>query len=195
MKKNRPRQGRRTIASSPHAIANPKDSPAKAEPTKEPAPQRPQQSRAQGVGLWWKEAWAYVGPVFALASAWFLLTPQVSIEAGVNFDPAQPLSTQFLITNRGHVPVYNLSFSCKFGGSSVHIGHLELRSDTIAPARSLAAGHAITRNCGSSSEDIQAQVEFAVTYHWPIIRTASTELAHFAIRRGAPGFFLVPTSP
>ncbi len=60
----------------------------------------------------WKEVWAILGPCIALTGFFFLLKPQVEIDPSVNLDPAEPLATQFLISNKGHVPVYNIQFGC-----------------------------------------------------------------------------------
>jgi hypothetical protein len=54
----------------------------------------------------------------------FLVMPQLSIEPSINLDPAQPLATQFLITNKGHVSVYDVRFACSLGGGNVYIGHM-----------------------------------------------------------------------
>jgi hypothetical protein len=141
----------------------------------------------------WKELWAFIGPLIAVTSFAFLMMPQVSIEPSVNLDPAQPLATQFLITNRGRVPVYNVRFGCSLSGKMVQVGHMSTSSSTIAPVAVIPAGKSVTKGCALASQDIQAEdIAISVTYHWPIIRIEATEMGHFAIRHSAPGFFLVP---
>ena len=44
---------------------------------------------------WWKEIWAFFGPVISLVAAWFLFKPNIEIAPNINLDPAQPLATQF----------------------------------------------------------------------------------------------------
>src|ERR1700757_509233 len=63
----------------------------------------------------WQNTWSILGPIVTLISLFFLLKPSVTIEPSVNLDPSQTFATQFLITNRGHVPAYNVQFSCGYG--------------------------------------------------------------------------------
>jgi hypothetical protein len=145
--------------------------------------------------IWfWKEFWAIAGPILTLAGAWFLFSPQISIEPSVNTEPSQPLATQFLITNRGHVTVYDVHFRCGLGGSpAAHIGDLLLSSLTITPVSALPPGASVTRSCALESEDIRVpDINITATYRWPIIGWQSSQTAHFSLRHGTPGFFLVP---
>jgi hypothetical protein len=48
----------------------------------------------KGLWFWWKETWAFLGPIVALAGFAYLWMPQISIEPSVNLDPSQPLATQ-----------------------------------------------------------------------------------------------------
>jgi hypothetical protein len=108
----------------------------------------------------------------------------------VNLDPQQPLATQFLITNRGKVPIYDVRFSCGIGRpGGTHMG--DLSSSTLSPISQSAI-----RSCAVESQDIATQViTVSVTYRWPLIRYQSTSAAHFSLKHGTPGFFLVPEGP
>ena len=54
----------------------------------------------------------------------------------------------------------------------------------------------MTRGCAVESSDIQAPViRITATYTWPILRKETVETAYFSLRRGEPGFFLVPDLP
>src|SRR2546430_7619473 len=49
------------------------------------------------------------------------------------------------------------------------------------------------RSCAVESQDISTQViTVSATYRWPLIRYESTFAAHFSLKHGTPGFFLVP---
>jgi hypothetical protein len=142
-----------------------------------------------------KKFWACVGLILALTSAWFLLSPKISIGPSVNLDPSQPLATQFLISNNGNVPVYNVYFGCGLGGGGAHshIGTFQLSASAIAPVPKLPAGASVTRSCALESEDIQVpDITITATYTWPVIEWQSSQTAHFSLRHGTSGFFLVP---
>lgn len=145
----------------------------------------------------WQNTWSILGPIVTLISLFFLLSPSVTIEPSVNLDPSQTLATQFLITNRGHVPIYNVQFSCGYG-FPLSIGNLEGNGWMIRPVPELPAGVAVTRACSIASKDVEtSDINISVTYSWPVIGwiKKSTETRHFSIRRGSPGFFLVPDLP
>jgi hypothetical protein len=166
--------------------------PAPTEPTPGPGPPaKPRGSTRAKIWQWWKEFWALAGPLMALVSIAFLLMPQITIEPSVNLDPQQPLATQFLITNRGKVPVYEVRFSCGIGGpGGTHIG---ISSSTSSPILTLAPGESATKACAVESQDIATQmITVSATYRWPLIRYESTFAAHFSLKHGTPGFFLVP---
>jgi hypothetical protein len=74
------------------------------------------EARAMAV---WKNLWAVVGPLIALVGFYFLLRPQISIEPGANLDPSKPFGTLFLVKNTGHIPIYDVQFTCRFG-----MGHM-----------------------------------------------------------------------
>jgi hypothetical protein len=166
--------------------------PVPTEPTTGPGPPaKPRGSTRGKIWQGWKEFWALAGPLMALVSIAFLLMPQITIEPSVNLDPQQPLTTQFLITNRGKVPVYEVRFSCGIGGpGGTHIG---MSSSTSSPILTLAPGESVTRACIVESQDIATQViTVSATYRWPLIRYESTSAAHLSLKHGTPGFFLVP---
>src|ERR1700687_4130763 len=81
-------------------------------PTTEPKllqTQQGEKGRSPSQVSWlWKEFWAYAGPIVSLIGFYFLLAPQISVEPTISLDPTQTLSTQLLIKNVGHVPVYNI---------------------------------------------------------------------------------------
>lgn len=147
--------------------------------------------------LWraWQSVWGILGPSIALTGLFFLLKPEIQIAPSVNLDPSEPLSTQFLISNRGHVPVYNMTFSCGLGKRRwVHIGHM--RPGNLMSVETLPAGTAVTRSCATESADINTNaVIISITYAWPIVGWKSTEESVFTIVHGTPGFFLVPDFP
>jgi hypothetical protein len=145
--------------------------------------------------LWWvwKEFWAFAGPIISVVGLYFLLRPQITVEPSVNLDPAQTLSTQLLIKNSGHVPVYNIHFGFALGGGSVSLGSMTFGPKTLEPVAALPAGVSVTRELAAESFDVKApDVILKVSYRWPIIGKETTESFHFSIKRGTAGFFLVP---
>jgi len=179
------------------ATEDPTHTPSQTPPTRKK--EREQSSKPHRIWRGWKEVWAVLGPIVALTGLFLLLIPQVRIEPSVNLDPSQPLSTQFLVSNVGRIiPVYNVRFGCAFGspGGNTYIGRLETIPRTLAPVAVLRPGHPVTRACAEKSADIETgDVAISATYVWPVIGWQSTEMAHFSIRKGAPGFFLVPNIP
>ncbi|SRR6266480_6099255 len=82
-------------------------------------------------------------------------------------------------------------------GSAAKLGaapaSLSDRCSTSSPILTLAPGESATRVCAVESQDIATQViTVSATYRWPLIRYESTFAAHFSLKHGTPGFFLVP---
>jgi hypothetical protein len=169
--------------------------PAPTEPTPAPGPPaKPRGSTRAKIWQGWKAFWALAGPLMALASIVFLSMPQITIEPSVNLDPQQPLAAQFLIANRGKVPVHDVRFSCGIGRpGGTHIGHSVMSSSTLSPILTLAPGESATRACVVESQGMATQViTVSATYRWPLIRYESTFAAHFSLTHGTAGFILVP---
>jgi hypothetical protein len=123
------------------------------------------------------------------------LTPVVTIELSVNVDPAHLYSTQILITNRGHVPVYNLTFSCGFGvgGGSLMVNSFSSGDIDVRPVAMLGAGQPVTRACAANA-DIEGNttLAFEMNYNWPIIGWREKKRATFRVKKGPSGYFLLP---
>lgn len=145
---------------------------------------------------WWKEFWAYAGPASTIVGLWYTLTPSVSISSGVNLDQKQSMQTQFVVTNAGHVPVYNLRFSCTFRAYIVPPNPFSVGMDgdrLLARVDKLNAGHALSKGCFIQSNTSEGTIlRVVVWYRWPIIHFDDQEIAYFSVRKGADGFFLVP---
>jgi hypothetical protein len=131
-----------------------------------------------------------------MMGVWFNLSPTITVEPSANIDPERQYATQILITNRGHVPIYHLRFACGIGaggGSTTLNG--TLTPPDLRPIAVLAAGQSITRSC-----DVGLHVEgntrlgFETTFDWPLIGRTETKTSIFELRRGSPGYFLVPGS-
>jgi hypothetical protein len=153
--------------------------------------------RSTGSRLWkiWEVFWAFTGPIIAVIALWFEMRPLVTVEPSVNIEPTNLYATQILITNRGHVPVYGVHFGCGIGaggGRTVFSG--TLRPPDIRPIARLDAGQAITRSCDVGQIDIQgnSRLSFEMSYAWPLIGWLETKRVLFDVKKGAPGYFLVP---
>lgn len=160
---------------------------------------RSERLRSLGSGTWgtWKAFWAFAGPLMASTTFYSFLAPNIMIEPSVNLNPSQPLATQFVISNRGHLSVLDVRFSCEFRGHNVHGGSLTLDpSSSLAPVPELKPNASVTRNCAVESSDVHIpDIIVTVDYKWPLIGLPSSQSSHFSIRKGTPGFFLVPGSP
>jgi hypothetical protein len=153
------------------------------------------QAKSQIIWNSWKAFWAFVGPITATLGFWFTVAPAITVEPSVNTDPAKIYATQILITNRGHVPIYDLRFSCGLGvggGHSTFNGTLS--PPDIRPAERLDAGRALTRSCDVGTLDVEgnARLSFEVSYAWPIIGHRDSRKVIFDVKKGVPGYFLVP---
>ena len=97
----------------------------------QPAPKPQVSPQTQGFSFYWKETWAYIGPVVALVGAWSFWSPAVSIAAGANLDASQKLATEFVVSNVGRVPIYNVTFECDLLGKEMLITELDLDSSGL----------------------------------------------------------------
>src|SRR5271168_1422646 len=169
-----PSRGRRSKPRQPRLANNrtgkPERTPSEADPA-QPGPGR----RTNKWLRIWQITSGILGAVVTVTGL-FWLKPQVQIEPSVNLDPSQPLATQFQITNRGNVPVYNVNFSCDIRGAT-YIGNLTGNMSTLAPVAVLPPGRSVTRACALESAKIDGNtfIEISATYAWPIIGRRSTE--------------------
>jgi hypothetical protein len=148
----------------------------------------------------WKNVWAILGPIVSMTAFSFLMWPQVKIEPSANPNPTDPLGTEFVVTNSGNVPVYNVRFSCGLGSGSGHVSFKDTSVNpwkTLSPAAVLPAGAPVARSCAVSSEGSQfASMSIIATYEWPLIWKESSKSAFFKVIRSTNGIaYLVPDSP
>jgi hypothetical protein len=142
----------------------------------------------------WQVSWALLGPIFGYLN----FAPAISITPGPNLDKTQTYSTQIFITNTGKVPVYDLSFSCVFGGAT---GRMDVRNladdsqpDDLAPVQRLAAGQPITKACATTSDvGGNNRLTFVVNFKWPLIGYRDSRAAVFDVKEGPEGHFLLPS--
>ena len=165
-------------------------------------PQKPTTSTAMALGRerkhilifsWtmWKNFWALAGPLVSLVGLWFLLHPSIDVTVGGNLDPSQQFQSLLIINNRGHVPVYNLQFSCGIKGPTVVVKELSFTASNLAPVAELPTGRSVTRNCFSKSEIPESgMLEFVVTYDWPITGYKSQYTSLFSVKSTTSGSLL-----
>lgn len=154
------------------------------------------------IKIWklWQVFWSVAGPAISIVGFYFLMSPKITIDPGINLDPEQPLATQFLVKNIGHVPVYDMTFSCGLGRGSNHmyIGRMTLGGGTISPVPVLEPGASDTKACAiySSGDSDIPNVEITASYRWPIIGHKGSISAFFRIVKGRSGFnFLQAIEP
>jgi hypothetical protein len=145
----------------------------------------------------WKDVWAILGPGVAFTALGFALWPQIRVEAFVNPNPTDPIGTQFLITNSGNVPVYNVRFACSFGvgPGSTYIGSMVVDMPrTLSPLEVLPAGRSVTRSCVLSSDRSEvSNIRFTALYKWPIFGREVSIPAFYRVIKGREGTtYLLP---
>lgn len=145
----------------------------------------------------YKNFWALVGPIVAVVGASAYWSPSVVISAGTNIDPTQTLQTDLLITNTGHLPVYNVRFQCAIIASE--ISHAELANDfdrTLKKIEVLSPSMPIARQCFTVSRHIVGAIlRITAFYEWPFSYRKAHASGFFAVRESASGFFLEPEAP
>jgi hypothetical protein len=63
----------------------------------------------------------------------------------------------------------------------------------LRPAAILVAGQAITRSCDAGLwAEGDTRLRFQTTFQWPLIYRSEVKDAIFDVRKGHPGYFLVP---
>jgi hypothetical protein len=132
-----------------------------------------------------------VAIVASMISALLLITPKISVTPGINIDPMDTFPTNFAIKNEGHVPIYNLEFSCNINAaytfSNVRV--------TNSPVSELWPGSTATRNCAVMASGVptpNVKIDAFARYWWPFFIWSSMEKIHFEGKHGKAGYFLVP---
>jgi hypothetical protein len=148
---------------------------------------------SQRLKQWWRR-FRPIGKYIALFSSFIsgviLIIPKFSISPSVNVDPSDALATFFFVKNEGHVPAFDVNVYC-------FINHPLLQGARIvahAPNWVVWPGQTMTRGCGVKAGKIDASMNVAVEYKWPLpwVGWTSTQTVHFTGRHGAAGYFLVP---
>jgi hypothetical protein len=148
----------------------------------------------------WKNVWAIVGPLVSLVGLAFLLWPQITINNIASLNPDDPLSAQFMITNSGHVPIYNVHVVCSLNvgeEGGLYLGDVTINSSMIAPINRISPGQGATRSCSVSSKGSKTDnIEISVGYRWPIIWRQDEKVSFFKTVRSEGGaVFLLPDLP
>lgn len=150
-------------------------------------------SRWQRAKGGWLLTWAFLGPAITLVTFTNFISPQITIDPGINVDPTDPFATRFIVTNRGHYAVYDLQFSCTIRAAGAM--HLQsFSNDGLLPVAELDFLGKVTKSCNGRTNDLVGNIELdiGVTYRWPLIGLPATATAHFSGVRGSPGYFLEP---
>jgi len=149
---------------------------------------------------WWKEIWAFVGPLVTITVFYSFIAPNVTISTTGTMDPEQPFATLFVIRNTGNfLSANDVGFGCGLtgrftGGPGSFMG---FESKQMRPIKFLGAGEAVTRSCipstsGFANDD---SLDISVLYRVPFIGWERSVAGHFRVMHGTPGYFLVPDKP
>ncbi len=193
-KRNRKNGGLVTASQSRTSVPRREpDSPPRAEDKGAPPPAK---STRQHLWKGWQVFWAFAGPIMAVIGFWIAMTPTISIEPGVNIDLSQTYSTQIVVTNRGHVPIYDVTFRCGIGvgGGLLSVEELTTRGQDLRPVRILHSGEAVTKSCAVSSKvGGNNKISFTASFTWPLIGNRDSKQAFFEVKEGPGSHFLVPS--
>jgi hypothetical protein len=141
----------------------------------------------------WKEFWAFAGPLLAIVGAWNYWVPNISIAPGVNLDPRQEFQTQFVISNTGHIPIYDVHFSCDLIGNRLAVAELGT-GDMLEPIPQLLG--TASRGCFAKSLVAHGPwLKVTARYRWPLTGKEHSSSGFFSVREGANGVFLVSEPP
>ncbi|SCB16581.1 hypothetical protein [Rhizobium hainanense] len=139
----------------------------------------------------WRGFWDYAGIIVTIFTLWQIFAPSVSITSGANLDGSQIFATQFLVSNTGNFPVYDVWFSCVLVGSSVGVNALSSSNDLLAiknfPKKAIAS-----RGCFSRSDVDGAMLKVEAHYSWPLIGYEDIEIAYFSAKKSTTGYILTP---
>ncbi|MCP1852756.1 hypothetical protein J2R80_006579 [Bradyrhizobium sp. USDA 4541] len=121
-----------------------------------------------------------------------LVTAQIRVLPSVVLDPQNSFGTQLAIVNQGHVPVFDLRFSCNFDGTSGagSLSNIHINLDT--PVTLLWPNQTATRSCMVQSTLDNARVVVTLDYWWPVRFWRHRPSFLFTLRKGSSGYFLVP---
>lgn len=153
-----------------------------------------------GTPLQWtivSKVWAWVSVaavIVGLPSSLIYFKPAISIEPGPNIDPSREYATTVVVTNHGNFTLRSLRFECGFGvGGGPTLLKGTYRTPDLRPLDVLEPGQPITRSCdvGDLSVTGDNSIKFTVTYKW-LFLVPETESRIFTLRKGNPGYFLVP---
>lgn len=138
----------------------------------------------------WKETWAWIGPLITLLGFWAYWSPTLTITAGAALSSIDPLQTEFIVSNSGHVPVYDIAFECGILPSTKEVPFVMFKY--MARVETLQPQELVSKGCFERT-DFSSAVLLKVTvyYTWPIIGKRSNAFAFFTTRHGDKGNFLV----
>ena len=152
--------------------------------------------------------WALGLAMLNLIQAGVPYLPHISIQASINLNFKDPLATQFVFTNTGILPVYDLKFGCIIDPGNSIVREAEPGQEPVA---TLAAGAPVTRDCAFRSFlDPRGQTPFLmilskpaqtvlrpfVEFTWPIIGRKDRVEARYTSKpnRDTGGYSLVPNA-
>lgn len=130
--------------------------------------------------------------ISAIGAFALLATPQIRVLPSVVIDPQNTFGTQLAIVNQGHVPVFDLNFSCNVDAADRSGPILKNVVTRLSAIKTLWPNQTATRNCSIILAAPDTNVEAIVDYRWPIYFLRTTAPFYFTARKGTAGYFLVP---
>lgn len=140
--------------------------------------------------------------VTVLGGAW-LYAPTILIQPGTVLNSADPQSAEFVISNTGRVPVYDLIFRCRIRARNFDVvleGNTEGSpfGGTVGQLLAkLSPGDSATRDCRQrivlKNLTFPVLFDFTVTYTWPLVGWSGLVTRRFTTRNDADGHaYIVP---
>lgn len=162
-----------------------------------PGPSAASKSKWTSMRRWWGRYWGpslgIVGLFSTVISIWTYFAPSIAITPGDNLDPSQEFQTQFVVTNRGNFPLYNMHFACSIEGSRVDIESLRGNGKTLRRIAKFPSGGVASRGCFVESRvRVDGRLKVDVYYTWSSFSIEMVQPAYFRVENGASGNMLVP---
>ncbi len=110
-------------------------------------------------------AWKALLAAVALVGFAYQFRPEIAVDKDVSLNPSDPFSTQFQITNKGRLSVYDLQFSCVLNSEQFR-GFYSGNNLGQEKVPVLASNSSVTKNCSIQASGFQEKSElfFDVTY-------------------------------
>ena len=130
-----------------------------------------------------------LGVIAGLVGFAYQFRPQLSIEPDITLNSRDPFATQFRITNIGSLSLYDLRFACTLNSPPLLKNITILNSSGQSSVPVLRPQDSATKSCSVIADNYPylTDLEFAVSFHPPLVKWSLTITRHFANMRDSEG--------